>query len=367
MNDETGAACLMGAGSRRGETGPGCVLGIESSCDETAAAVIRGGREILSNVVASQIEIHRAYGGVVPEVASRQHVLAIVPVVERAMRDAGLGWDDLAGVAVTFGPGLAGALLVGVNHAKGLSLARGLPLVGVNHLEGHIYANWAADARRSRPLPELDFPLVCLIVSGGHSDLLVMSDHGEYHLLGRTIDDAAGEAFDKVARILGLGYPGGPAIQKAAEQGDPTAIPVPRAWLRGTLDFSFSGLKTAMLHLVEQRKATPEGLTPEITADLAAAFQESVVDVLVEKTNQAIARRAEGGQPVKQVLLAGGVAANSRLRQEMRRRLPLPVFCPPPALCTDNAVGTAMAGYYRLQRGVVSGLDLDVDPSLRLV
>jgi N6-L-threonylcarbamoyladenine synthase len=237
----------------------------------------------------------------------------------------------------------------------------------VNHLEGHIYANWAADARRPRPLPELDFPLICLIVSGGHSDLLVMSDHGEYHLLGRTIDDAAGEAFDKVARILGLGYPGGPAIQKAAEQGDPTAIPVPRAWLRGTLDFSFSGLKTAMLHLVEQRKAAPDGLTPEVTADLAAAFQESVVDVLVEKTNQAIARRAEAGQPVKQVLLAGGVAANARLRQEMKRRLPLPVFCPPPTLCTDNAVGTAMAGYFRLQRGQVSGLDLDVDPSLRLV
>ncbi len=367
MNDETGAPCILGTGRGRNENGRDCVLGIESSCDETAAAVIRGGREILSTVVASQIDIHRAYGGVVPEVASRQHVLAIVPVVERAMSEAGLGWDALAGISVTYGPGLAGALLVGVNHAKGLALARGLPLVGVNHLEGHIYANWAADARRPRPLPELDFPLICLIVSGGHSDLLVMTDHGEYHLLGRTIDDAAGEAFDKVARILGLGYPGGPAIQKAAEQGDPAAIAVPRAWLRGTLDFSFSGLKTAMLHLVEQRKATPEGLTPEDTANLAAAFQESVVDVLVEKTNQAIARCAESGQPVKQVLLAGGVAANARLRQEMVRRLPLPVFCPPPALCTDNAVGTAMAGYYRLQRGLVSGLDLDVSPSLRLV
>jgi N6-L-threonylcarbamoyladenine synthase len=304
MNDETGSVCVPGAGNPLGATDSGCVLGIETSCDETAAAVVRGGRDILSNVVASQIEIHRAYGGVVPEVASRQHVLAIVPVVERAMRDAGLGWDDLAGIAVTFGPGLAGALLVGVNHAKGLSLARGLPLVGVNHIEGHIYANWAADARRPRPLPERDFPLICLIVSGGHSDLLVMSGHGEYRLLGRTIDDAAGEAFDKVARILGLGYPGGPAIQKAAENGDPTAIPVPRAWLRGTLDFSFSGVKTAMLHLVEQRKATPDGLTPEVTADLAAAFQESVVDVLVEKTNQAIARFADAGLPVRQVLLA---------------------------------------------------------------
>jgi N6-L-threonylcarbamoyladenine synthase len=328
--------------------------------------VIRGGREILSSVVASQVDLHRAYGGVVPEVASRQHLLSIVPVVEKALQDAGLTWTDLAGIAVTYGPGLAGSLLVGVNMAKGVALARNLPLVGVNHLEGHVYANWADDPKRRRTLPPVEFPLICLIVSGGHSDLLLMTGHGQYQLLGRTIDDAAGEAFDKVARILGLGYPGGPAIQKAAHKGKPEGIVVPRAWLRGTLDFSFSGLKTAMLHLAEAQRAKPEGLTPQAQADLAAAFQESAVEVLVEKTRWAVEQQATQGSPVRQVLLAGGVAANARLREEATRRLPLPVFCPPPALCTDNAVGTTMAGWYRLQRGEANGLHLDVVPSLRL-
>lgn len=359
------------------------VLGIETSCDETAAAVIRGGRRILSNVVASQVDVHRAYGGVVPEVASRQHLLSILPVVEQAMKEAGAGWDDLAGVAVTYGPGLAGSLLVGVNMAKGVCLARGLPLIGVNHLEGHIYANWAeAPARRAgrgaakaakkpapRPIPPMEFPLICLIVSGGHSDLMLMTGHGQYRLLGRSIDDAAGEAFDKVARLLDLGYPGGPAIQKAAESANPESvaqIPVPRAWLRGTLDFSFSGVKTAMLHLVKARRESPEGLTPQAQADLAAAFQESVVEVLAEKTRQAVEARAEAGEPVGQVLMAGGVAANARLREEMGRRMAAPVSFPPPALCTDNAVGTTMAGWWRLWRGETSGLDLDVAPSLRL-
>ncbi len=344
-----------------------CVLGIESSCDETAAAVIRGGREILSNVVASQIDLHRQYGGVVPEVASRQHLLSIVPVVNRALTIAGIDWTGLSGIAVTHGPGLGGSLLVGVNAAKGIALARSLPLVGVNHLEGHVYANWAADPERPRDLPPLEFPLICLIVSGGHSDLLLMSGHGDYRLLGRTIDDAAGEAFDKVARVLGLGYPGGPAIQKAAESGNGRGIAVPRAWMRPTLDFSFSGVKTAMLHLAAARKAAPAGLTDQARADLAAAFQEAVVDVLVEKTRWAVEAQAQTSEPVRMVLLAGGVAANTCLRAEMARRLPLPVFCPPPALCTDNAVGTTMAGWWRLHRGPDSSLDLDVVPSLRLV
>jgi N6-L-threonylcarbamoyladenine synthase len=351
--------------------GDACVLGIETSCDETAAAIVRSGVEILSNIVASQVDLHRRYGGVVPEVASRQHLIAIVPVVEQALAAAGLAWGDLSGLGVTYGPGLAGSLLVGVNMAKALSLAQGLPMVGVNHLEGHIYANWAAGpvpgAAGGDPnptgwnLPPVEFPLLCLIVSGGHSDLLLMRDHGDYRLLGRTIDDAAGEAFDKVARILGLGYPGGPAIQQAAEKGNPRAFAVPRAWLKGTLDFSFSGIKTAMLRLVEERRALSGGnLTPSVQADLAASFQAAVVDMLVEKT-----RLATGQYEARQVLLGGGVAANAQLRQEMTRRLPLPVFYPPISLCTDNAVGTAAAGYYRLRRGLASGLDLDVLPSLR--
>ena len=344
-----------------------CVLGIESSCDETAAAVIRGGSELLSSVVASQEAIHRQYGGVVPEVASRQHLLSIVPVVNRALAIAGMDWSAISGIAVTHGPGLAGSLLVGVNAAKGMALARSLPLVGVNHLEGHVYANWAVDPARLRTLPAMVFPLICLIVSGGHSDLLLMTGHGEYRLLGRTVDDAAGEAFDKVARILGLGYPGGPAIQQAAESGNGEGIAVPRAWMRGTLDFSFSGVKTAMLHLAAARKATAEGLTDQQRADLAAAFQDAVVDVLVGKTIWAVEAQARAGEPARMVLLAGGVAANARLRSEMVRRLPLPVFCPPPSLCTDNAVGTTMAGWWRLHRGVESGLDLDVVPGLRLV
>lgn len=377
-----------------------CILGIETSCDETAAAVVRGGRDILSNVVASQIDLHKAYGGVVPEVASRQHLVSVVPVVEQAMQEAGLLWGDLGGVAVTYGPGLAGSLLVGVNMAKALCLAHNLPLIGVNHLEAHIYANWATEAfgqaqrdatdktegrlsrstetrargvqRPARTLPPMVFPSLCLIVSGGHTDLVLMTGNGAYQALGRTIDDAAGEAFDKVARILGLGYPGGPAIQKAAEKGNPAAFALPRAWLRGTFDFSFSGLKTAMLRLIDERKigsavqAISQGLPISTArqaeiADLAASFQMAVVDVLVEKTRLAAERYG-----AKQVILAGGVASNAVLREEMSKRVPVPVFYPPPYLCTDNAVGTAVAGYYALQRGQISGMDLDVQPNLRL-
>jgi N6-L-threonylcarbamoyladenine synthase len=329
---------------------PTDILGIETSCDETAAAVVRDGREILSNVVASQVDIHQAFGGVVPEVASRQHVLAIVPTIELALAQAGVGWDDLAGVAPTFGPGLVGALLVGLNAAKGIAFARGLPLVGVNHLEGHIYANWLTGSR-------VEFPALCLIVSGSHSDLILMTDHLTYQILGQTRDDAAGEAFDKVARLLGLGYPGGPAIQKLAQHGDPSKLKLPRAWLGDSYDFSFSGLKTAVLRVAE---GIDDG-SHVTRADVAASFQEAVADVLVSKT-----KRAAEAFGVRQVLLAGGVAANALLRAEMDRLVALPVIYPPLVLCTDNAAMIAAAGYYRLVRGRRSGLDLDVRPNLSL-
>ena len=347
------------------------ILGIETSCDETAAAVVANGREILSNIVASQVEIHRQYGGVFPEVASRQHILWIIPVIERAMSEAGVGWEDLDAIAVTYGPGLAGSLLVGVNTAKALALAHGLPLIGINHLEAHIYANWLAEAA---PRP---FPLLCLIVSGGHSDLALMSGHGRYRLLGSTLDDAAGEAFDKVGRLLGLEYPGGPAIDRVAQQGDPAAFKLPRPWLKGTYDFSFSGLKTAMLRIVQkyegggakpskermaQVSAPPPGAHHLPVADLAASFQQAIVDVLVEKTRQA----AEEYR-VKQVLLAGGVACNTLLRRQMTAKLSVPVRYPPPHLCTDNAAMVASAGYFRFKAGKRAGWDLDVEPNLKLV
>ena len=323
------------------------ILGIETSCDETAAAVVEDGVRILSNQIASQVELHARYGGIVPEVASRQHILAIIPILKQAMAEAKATWDDLAGIAVTIGPGLAGSLLVGVNVAKAIALAQGLPITGVNHLEGHIYANWLTN---STPL----FPLVCLIVSGGHSDLVLMKGHGDYMVLGRTRDDAAGEAFDKAARILGLGYPGGPAIQQAAKNGDATSIQLPRAWLKGSSDFSFSGVKTALLRLVEGGKVSSG-------ADGAASFQEAVIDVLVTKTI-AVAKERR----VKQILLAGGVASNELLREWLVKDSSIPVRVPEPVLCTDNAAMIAACGYFRFKAGKVDGLDLDVIPSLRL-
>lgn len=355
------------------------ILGIETSCDETAAAVVADGRSILSNVVASQVDIHQPYGGVFPEVASRQHVLSILPVIGEALNEAGIDWDeasassgeDLAAVAVTYGPGLAGSLLVGVNAAKGLALGRGLPLVGINHIEAHIYGNWLLEA-----LPP-EFPVLCLVVSGGHTELILMKDHGQYVRLGGTLDDAAGEAFDKVGRLLGLPYPGGPAIEQAAQAGTPTAFKLPRAWLSGTYDFSFSGLKTAVLRIVQKYQPAVDGRpvtkpravnsqTPPVvrvlpTANLAASFQAAVVDVLVEKTCQA----AEDFE-AREILLAGGVAANEMLRDEMSRRSPLPVRYPPPDLCTDNAAIVASAGFFRLKSGEQAGWDLDVVPGLRL-
>jgi N6-L-threonylcarbamoyladenine synthase len=348
------------------------LLGIETSCDETAAAVVDDGRALRSNIIASQIKVHAAFGGIVPEVAARQHLILLGPVVERALAEAAATWESIDAIAVTRGPGLAGSLLVGLNFAKAVALARGLPLVGVNHMEGHLYANWL--------LPDVEpmFPLLCLLVSGAHTDLVLMRDHGAYRLLGRTRDDAAGEAFDKVARLLGLGYPGGPAIQRAAEGGDPAAFAFPRAMLHTGYDFSFSGLKTAVLRAVERLSGVPvaagrqselspaeaarQGLATNLPiADLAASFQQAVVDVLVEKTCRAAARFR-----VRQVAVGGGVAANALLRAELPRRLGAPVLFPPLALCTDNAAMIAACGYYRYARGQRDGWDLDAVPSLRL-
>jgi N6-L-threonylcarbamoyladenine synthase len=341
------------------------VLGIETSCDETAAAVVEDGRRTLSNVIASQVELHARYGGIVPEVASRQHVLEIVPIVQRALGNAGLSLEDIDAVAVTSGPGLAGALLVGVNAAKAIAMARGLPLASVNHLEAHVYANWLeADGRQQDP-PQL--PLVCLIASGGHTDLVLVRGHGDYEMLGRTRDDAAGEAFDKAARILGLGYPGGPPIQRTAEDAT-EPFTLPRAWMKGSHDFSFSGLKTATLHMAQAQGVYP---APEddleraaqlpTVRNIAAGFQEAVVDVLVAKT--VAAATATGARAV---LLAGGVAANGPLRKRLAHRSPVPVRIPPPILCTDNAAMIAACGYFQLERGVTSSLDFDVSPGLSL-
>lgn len=340
------------------------ILGIESSCDETAAAVVLDGRRILSSVVASQVDLHAQYGGVFPEIASRAHVEAITPVVEQALKDAGASVDDMDAIAVTRGPGLAGSLLVGINYAKGLALISGKPMVGVNHLEGHVYSLWL-----TQPLQEVEFPVAVLIVSGGHTELLLMHDHGHYERLGGTLDDAAGEAFDKVGRVLGLPFPGGPNIQKWAEKGNPDAFQFPRGKRDSSYDFSFSGLKTAVLRGVtvsatknqtnspvsEKNVVLRSGLN---VSDAAASFQEALVDILVEKTARAA---AEYG--VTEILISGGVSANSRLRDEMKRRAGLPVRYPPINLCTDNAAMIAAAGYYRFTAGQRDDFDFDVLPN----
>ena len=307
-----------------------------------------------SNVIASQFHLHAPYGGVVPEVASRHHLEVILQVVDTALAEASCSWGDLRGVAVTAGPGLAGALLVGVNVAKSLAWAHGLPLLGVNHLEAHLYANWLEVTGREYRPPEL--PALGLIVSGGHTDLVLMSAHGAYGRLGRTRDDAAGEAFDKVGRLLGMGFPGGPAIERAArEAATPPAAPrLPRAWLKGSDDFSFSGLKTAVLHTVRGESGTPPA-APEI----AAAFQASVIDVLTKKTVQAALR--EGA---RSILLSGGVAANGALRELLIERSPLPVFAPPPVLCTDNGAMIAACAHYRFD-ALRAGWDLDPQPGMK--
>jgi len=333
---------------------PARILAIESSCDETACAIIENGRSLLSSVVASQMEIHARYGGVFPEVASRQHVLSIMPVVEQALTQAHMTLKDIDAIAVTQGPGLAGSLVVGMNMAKGLALGTGLPLIGVNHLEGHLYSAWVYNSDDIVP-PEPQFPLMVLLVSGGHSELNLMTDHLTYKRLGSTLDDAAGEAFDKVARLLELGYPGGPAIQKAAEDGDPNRFNFPRAWLEGTYDFSFSGLKTAVLY--EMRELKKKSHTQPV-ADVAASFQKAVIDVLFKKTMNAA--REFGA---KEILVAGGVSANRPLRQTFKAQTEFPVHIPPLSLCTDNAAMIASAGYFRYALGHTSSLDMDVLPT----
>ena len=352
------------------------ILGVESSCDETAAAVVENGRRVLANVVASQTELHEKYGGVFPEMASRQHIRAITPVLREALAQAEVGWDDLDAIAVVHGPGLAGSLLVGMNAAKAVAFARGIPLVGINHLEAHVYANWLIPPdMTAADYPPPPFPLLCLIVSGGHTDLVLLKEHHQYTRLGSTIDDAAGEAFDKVARLLGLGFPGGPAIQRAAEQGDAEAYAFPRALQAGPYDFSFSGLKTAVLRQVQDlRKAAGEDVeehgvkladaSVELDsglpiADIAASFQAAVVDALVAKTSQAV----ENHHAV-QVLVAGGVAANALLRQELKRQVAVPVRFPPVRYCTDNAAMVAAAGYFRYLSGHRAGTHLDAAPAL---
>jgi N6-L-threonylcarbamoyladenine synthase len=339
------------------ELKPARILAIETSCDETACAIIENGRALLSSVVASQMEIHARYGGVFPEVASRQHVLSIIPVVEQALAQAHLTLHDVDAIAVTQGPGLAGSLVVGMNMAKGMALALGKPLVGVNHLEGHIYSAWVYDAGDTAP-PEPQFPLMALLVSGGHTELNLMTDHLTYQRLGSTLDDAAGEAFDKVARLLDLSYPGGPSVQKSAEEGDPRRFNFPRAWLDGTWNFSFSGLKTSVLYEVRELQKKSHNLP---VPDLAASFQQAAIDVLVKKTLKAA--REFGA---KEILVAGGVSANRPLRQAFRSQEEFPVHIPPLSLCTDNAAMVAAAGYYRYALGHVSGLEIDARPTWTL-
>ena len=338
------------------------ILGIETSCDETAAAVIEDGSVIHSNVVASQAALHAQFGGIVPEIASRQHMLAMVPVMQQALADANLEPRQLDGVAVTNGPGLAGSLLIGVNAAKGFAFANDLPFIGLNHLEGHIYAAWLEDAD---PEAAPGFPLMCLIASGGHTDLILMSGHMRYTLIARTRDDAAGEAFDKAARALGLGFPGGPEIQRVAEHSVGGEPRLPRPVVRDSLDFSFSGLKTAVARRAEQKGMYPPSddapPDPQEVANVAAEFQEAAVDCMVQRALQAVKRYRVNG-----MLLGGGVAANSHLRQEMRRRMPVEVIVPRPALCTDNGAMMGAAGYFHFRTGLPSQWDADVIPGMRL-
>lgn len=333
---------------------PARILGIESSCDETAAAVVENGRVILSGVVASQAELHAKYGGVFPEVASRQHIRTVYTVIDEALQKAHLNLGDVDAIAVTRGPGLPGSLVVGVNAAKGLALGRNLPLVGINHLEAHIYSAWLYPSG-GEPPAEPQFPLVALIVSGGHTELILMNGHLKYQRLGNTLDDAAGEAFDKVARLLHLPYPGGPSIQKAAEEGSPVSFRFPRAWLEDTWDFSFSGLKTAVMREV-RRLENLGGQLP--VANLAASFQAAVVDALINKTMKAAER-----YKAKCILVVGGVSANKALRESVQMRAGVPVFIPPLPLCTDNAAMIASAGYFRYALGHRDGLDMDVLPN----
>jgi N6-L-threonylcarbamoyladenine synthase len=353
-------------------TGP-LLLSIESSCDETGVAVVDGGRRILSNVVASQVALHAPTGGIVPELAARAHLRWIVPSLDEAWAGAGVDWRDIDGIAVTYGPGLAGSLLVGINFAKALSWVHDVPLIGVNHLEGHVYAAWLLDPGEDETTKqEPIFPLVATVVSGGHTFIAEMTDHLTYRLLGTTVDDAAGEAFDKVGRLLGLGYPGGPAIQKAAEGAVRRDVRFPRAWMGDSYDLSFSGLKTAARKIVAEARAgegialddTETPLSEATTAELAWGFQDSVVDVLATKTARAA---KEAG--ARSIILGGGVAANSCLRERLAEEadaLHLPLIVPRPGLCTDNGAMIGAAGARRFEAGERARLDLDARPSLPL-
>jgi N6-L-threonylcarbamoyladenine synthase len=331
------------------------ILAIESSCDETAAAVLENGRVLLSSVVASQIDLHQQYGGVFPEVASRQHILTIYDVVEQALQQAYLSLDNIDAIAVTRGPGLAGSLVVGMNMAKGIALGKDIPLIGVNHLEGHIYSAWVYSNEIQIPPPIPEFPLIALLVSGGHTEINLMDGHLSYKRLGSTLDDAAGEAFDKVARLLDLPYPGGPSIQKAAVNGNPSAFKFPRANLDGSLNFSFSGLKTSVLRMVRELEKSRTKLPVE---DLAASFQQAVVDVLFQKTIQAAKQHK-----VKNIVVAGGVSANQLLRDTFMSQSNFNIFIPPLKYCTDNAAMIAAAGYFRFINDIVDPLDIDVLPN----
>jgi N6-L-threonylcarbamoyladenine synthase len=338
------------------------VLGIESSCDETAAAVVVSGRRILSNVIASQADLHRRYGGVVPEIASRVHLEAIIPVIDDALKQAGLALTDIDLIAATRGPGLVGALLVGLTAAKGLALATGKPLVGVHHIAGHMAANYLAD-------PDLEPPFLCLIVSGAHSHIVRVDDYAAWTILARTRDDAAGEAFDKIARVIGLGYPGGPLLDKAARDGRIDAITLPRTTMADSLDFSFSGVKTAALNQLNrlQQQAGQTGQTWQDLVslpDFAASFQQAIVDVLVDHTFKALEQTG-----LKRLTIAGGVAANSCLRRRMQEeadKAGIRLSCPPLILCTDNAAMIAAAGYYAWLNGRTDDLFLDAVPYLDL-
>ncbi|NLT96264.1 MAG: tRNA (adenosine(37)-N6)-threonylcarbamoyltransferase complex transferase subunit TsaD [Clostridia bacterium] len=330
------------------------IMAVETSCDETAVSIVQNGSKILAEVVASQISTHQKFGGVVPEVASRKHLELINVCVAEALQQARLTFDDISHFAVTYGPGLVGALLVGVATTKAMAFAARKPLIGVHHIEGHIYANFLLNKN-------IEFPVVCLIVSGGHTTLVKISEHCSYQFLGQTRDDAAGEAFDKVARAIGLGYPGGPKIEEAAKTGDPFAINFPRSWLEeGSYDFSFSGLKSAVLNYLNQKEMKKEEVNIN---DVAASFQEAVVEVLTEKTVMAAA-----ANNVKTVLLAGGVAANSALREALNKRcdqLGMKLIYPPVKYCTDNAAMIGAAAYYRALQGQFSGLDLNAVPNLK--